>query len=287
MTRTAPISTPSDPFAESGHKGGNVGAFVRGDSRIYVKLFASILESSVWEESPSTRLVWITMLLLADEDGFVKGVPSGIARRAAVSPEECRGALEVLCAPDIQSQTQDYGGRRIEAVEGGWHVLNYTKYREFRTREQVKSAARQRRKYHADKQLPESGEAIAREGREVSRSSASPSVSASGASDAEKRFRVGHHNPAAFDSVVAGAVSRFSALVVAQAMQEMEGAGARFSGRTLIAFAAKVGAPSGNHAPAAAPPMPFCKFCGEGMGKLHPDDTRLVQLHKPGCANAD
>ena len=29
---------------------------------------------------------------------------------------------------------------------------------------------------------------------------------------------------------------------------------------------------------------PFCPECGQPMGKLHPDDTKLVQLHAPTCS---
>jgi len=112
---------------------------------MYVKLFASILKSSVWDESPTTRIVWITFLLEADEHGFVKGVERGLARLANVTPEQFRAAVEVLEADDIESQDQDFGGRRIEKVEGGWQVLNYTKYREIRTREQVREAEKKQR----------------------------------------------------------------------------------------------------------------------------------------------
>ena len=126
---------------------------------MFVKLFQSIMKSSVWDESPTTRLVWITFLLLADEDGMVKGVERGVARTANVSLEDFRAAVEVLEAPDLDSQSQDYGGRRIEKVEGGWMVLNYKKYREYRTRAQVKEAEkkrRQRAKSHGDNGIPAS-----------------------------------------------------------------------------------------------------------------------------------
>lgn len=120
---------------------------------MFVKLFHTILKSSVWLESPTTRIVWITFLLEADEDGMVRGVDALLAAAARVTPEEFAAAIDVLQSPDIQSQTQDFGGRRIERVEGGWLVLNYRKYREYRTRAQVKEAdkkRRQRAKSHAD-----------------------------------------------------------------------------------------------------------------------------------------
>jgi hypothetical protein len=113
---------------------------------VYAKLSATITRSSVWRESPPTRCVWITLLAVANEDGFVKGVEAWLANEANVSREECRAALEVFEAPDPDSQDQDYAGRRIERVEGGWLILNYTKYRGMRTKQQVLAAQRQSRK---------------------------------------------------------------------------------------------------------------------------------------------
>lgn len=257
---------------------------------MYVKLFGSILKSSVWDESPATRLVWITLLLLADEDGFAQGVERGLARQANVSPEECFAALEVLAAPDLASQTQDYGGRRIEKVEGGWLVLNYKKYREIKTREQLQAAARQRRKYHADKQLGGSVGEESREAREVSRSSASLSVSASSASDADvvARFRSAHPKPDAFDKAMGRLLARYPIPVLHQAMVEMEGAGARFSEHTVSKFADKVTVP--RQAPSYQPAQPIAaKWCAEcGDGELRPVEgqKRHQRFHSEECSHA-
>lgn len=127
---------------------------------MFVKLFHTILKSSVWLESPTTRIVWITFLLEADEDGMVRGVDELLAAAARVTPAEFAEAIEVLMAPDLKSQTQDFAGRRIERVEGGFLVLNYKKYREYRTRAQVKEAEkkrRQRAKAHTDNDLGANG----------------------------------------------------------------------------------------------------------------------------------
>lgn len=126
---------------------------------MFVKLFNSILKSSVWDERPTTRIVWITFLLEADEQGFVKGVERGLARVANVSVEEFRAALEILEADDIESQDQDFGGRRIEKVEGGWQVLNYRKYRELRTGQQVREAAKKRRQ-RAQRKATDAGKSL-------------------------------------------------------------------------------------------------------------------------------
>lgn len=96
----------------------------------YVKLFGSILTSSIWCEAQGTRLVWITMLLLADSDGRVWGAVPGIARQAGVSLKAAREAIAVLEQSDPDSRSDEDEGRRIRAIPGGWQIINSRKYRE-------------------------------------------------------------------------------------------------------------------------------------------------------------
>jgi hypothetical protein len=116
---------------------------------MYVKLFSSILTSSLWAEDQATRVVWITLLAMADPEGFVRASPSGLSRIANVPPEDCRRALEVLLAPDPDSTTPDDEGRRLVPVPGGWHITNYTTYRNLQDqevrREQWREAAKRQR----------------------------------------------------------------------------------------------------------------------------------------------
>lgn len=124
---------------------------------MYAKLSSTITRSSIWRESPATRCVWITLLAVANEDGFVKGVEAWLASESNVSREECREALQLFQAEDPESQDQDWGGRRIEKLEGGWLVLNYRKYRDMRTKDQVLAAERQHRKRLRDKKMDDAG----------------------------------------------------------------------------------------------------------------------------------
>lgn len=110
----------------------------------YVKLFADILASTVWAEPNPTRLVWITMLAMADRDGFVGASIPGLAHIARVSADDCRRAIESLAAPDPDSRTKAYEGRRIAAREGGWVVLNYERHRDRATLEERREKDRQR-----------------------------------------------------------------------------------------------------------------------------------------------
>lgn len=98
---------------------------------MYVKLFAKILDSSIWEQSPDIRIVWITMLASMDADGFCQfATPEALARRSRVKLYRVRQAIAVLESPDSQSSTPDDDGRRISRVAGGWVVLNAKKYRD-------------------------------------------------------------------------------------------------------------------------------------------------------------
>ena len=111
----------------------------------YTKLFNSILASTIWREDDKTRLVWITLLAMADKNGVAEGSLPGLADFARVSIPDCQRALERLSAPDCYSRSQVNEGRRIEVVEGGWRLINHPKYR-------AQLSADERREYNRVKQ---------------------------------------------------------------------------------------------------------------------------------------
>jgi hypothetical protein len=113
----------------------------------YTKLFNSIITSTIWTEDDKTRIVWITMLALADKNGEVQASIPGLARVAGVSIADAEIAIGKFLSPDEYSRTPDDEGRRIEAIDGGWYLLNHAKYREMASREdsQEKNRDRQRR----------------------------------------------------------------------------------------------------------------------------------------------
>lgn len=118
----------------------------------YVKLFESILASTIWDADSATRVVWITMLAMADRDGIVESSVPGLAHLSRVTREECDRALQVLSAPDPDSRTKDHDGRRISAIPGGWKILNYEHYRSRASADDVREKARlrQQRKRERD-----------------------------------------------------------------------------------------------------------------------------------------
>jgi hypothetical protein len=99
-------------------------------NKCYVKLFQKILDSTVWLEDDRTRLVWITLLAMCDEDGVVDAPVAAIANRARVDLGSCELAMEKFMGPDPHSRTPEHEGRRVAKVEGGWLILNHKKYRD-------------------------------------------------------------------------------------------------------------------------------------------------------------
>ena len=111
----------------------------------YTKLFNSILASTVWREDNETRIVWITLLAMADKNGVADGSVPGLADFARLPVAAVRVSLEKLSSPDPDSRSKDFEGRRIEAVDGGWLLLNHAKYR-------AKMGADERREYNRTRQ---------------------------------------------------------------------------------------------------------------------------------------
>lgn len=118
----------------------------------YTKLFSSIVTSTIWVETDRTRIVWITMLALADKNGEVQASIPGLARIAGVPIADCEEAIGKFLAPDPYSRTPDDEGRRIEKIDGGWALINHAKYREMASREESKDAHAKRQKRYRDRE---------------------------------------------------------------------------------------------------------------------------------------
>lgn len=110
---------------------------------MYTKLFGEIIHSTIWLEPLPHKVVFVTMLAMCDDRGEVRASTPGLARAAGVTREECEMALKSFMEPDKDSRSQEYEGRRIKEVDGGWKMLNHEKYRQLRSIEE-------RRAYQAD-----------------------------------------------------------------------------------------------------------------------------------------
>jgi hypothetical protein len=96
----------------------------------YAPLWNTILTSSIWEESKDVRILWMTMLAAKDDEGKVYSTVPGLARLSNLKIDEVRESLAVLESPDAESRSKEFEGRRIVPFEGGWSVLNHSKYRD-------------------------------------------------------------------------------------------------------------------------------------------------------------
>lgn len=116
----------------------------------FVKLSSSITRSTIWDETPETCKLWITMLSLSDPTGYVGASLPGLAREARLSVEDTDQGLQRLMAPDPYSRSPEFEGRRVEKVTGGWFILNFRKTWESQTREEKREADRERQRRHRE-----------------------------------------------------------------------------------------------------------------------------------------
>ena len=145
----------------------------------FVKLDTRILDSTLWVER-ECREIFLTALLMAEPwevtepmpqirvrtleltgfdvppgwYGFVPCAGIGIIRRAMVSESAGYEALEKLGSSDLESRSNEFDGRRLVRVDGGFVVLNYMRYRE-RDYTAAERAKRYREKRGTAKNSPE------------------------------------------------------------------------------------------------------------------------------------
>ena len=114
-----------------------------------------MLDSSIWMDRPA-REVFITALLMAEPVeftepqavirvasleldgwdvppgwyGIARAAGPGIVNRSRLDFLEGLEALARLCAPEMQSRTPKWEGRRMARISGGFVLLNYDDYRQ-------------------------------------------------------------------------------------------------------------------------------------------------------------
>ena len=112
----------------------------------YTKLHQEIVTSTIWREAHTTRILWVSMLALANKNGEVWASIPGLAHVSRISLEECEVGLAVLLSPDKYSRTPDLEGRRIEKIDGGWSLVNHAKYRLLCSKQDGRESAKMRQR---------------------------------------------------------------------------------------------------------------------------------------------
>lgn len=109
----------------------------------WTPLWSGIVESSLWDEPDPVIKVFITMLAIKDSDHVCRATAYQLAKKTGKTEVEVLDALKVLSSPDTRRhEHQDFEGRRIEAVEEGWLILNGEKYREKVSQEMARARNR-------------------------------------------------------------------------------------------------------------------------------------------------
>lgn len=117
----------------------------------YTKLFSDIVDSSIWQEPADIKVVWVTMLALADQNGCIRGSPGWLASKARVPVDRVEAALKLFQQPDPSSRTTDNDGRRIESLPDGWLILNYLSFRDRMSNDHVAAQTRERVRKHRER----------------------------------------------------------------------------------------------------------------------------------------
>ncbi len=120
----------------------------------WFKLNRRLFESSIWEEDLPTRIVWVTLLALAQEPanrnmgpGHVIITPGNLMRKALVTREQLDSARTALTSPDPHSRT-DPGKARLEILPNGYRIPAFALYNDAdsyeRWKEQKREAGKRR-----------------------------------------------------------------------------------------------------------------------------------------------
>jgi hypothetical protein len=131
----------------------------------FAPIFTSMLDSSIWQEPYTVRLLWTAMLALKDSDHIVRLNAFQLSRRANLTEQEVIDGLKILESPDTKRlEPQPFDGRRIERVPDGWLILNGQRFEDMmRTISRRAYNARKQRQY---RESTRTRKATAESGRE-------------------------------------------------------------------------------------------------------------------------
>jgi hypothetical protein len=112
----------------------------------------------VWlNETPEAKCLWLYILGTKDKRGFIDTTAIGLAHGANIPLDVTLLALERFSNPDPGSRTEDFEGRRLRKIKGGWEVLNHRQYdiRFGETPEQLAKAREEKRVAAAERKRAE------------------------------------------------------------------------------------------------------------------------------------
>lgn len=142
-----------------------------GTLKNWSPLWGMIVDSSIWDEPDYVFRVWIAMLSLKDHDHIVRLTAYQLSSRMRWGKDgEVRvlDAWKILSSPDTRRvEPQEFEGRRIQAVEEGWFMLNGDKYRDMVQLEMKRARNRRAQKAYRNRQNLQKTTPLAGEGAAV------------------------------------------------------------------------------------------------------------------------
>lgn len=137
---------------------------------MYGKIFEDLYCSTLMDYGGDTVYVFISMIVLSDENGVIKHTAESLSRLICKDVESVRQALQHLESQDPRSNLKAHGGRRIvplyeinEDETRGWLVVNKSRYRDKKDLEEIRAQTRERvrrfRERNADVTLSNGGNA--------------------------------------------------------------------------------------------------------------------------------
>jgi hypothetical protein len=107
----------------------------------YCKIYDDVLTGSVNDQPDHVFRLWITLCLLADRDGVVRGTAAWLGRQAGgMSSDRVRESLDFFNTPDPGSKCPEYEGRRAVPMEGGWFLPSKATYRDSKKDEDLRES---------------------------------------------------------------------------------------------------------------------------------------------------
>ena len=114
---------------------------------MYGKIFESMYDGTLHEDYKA-MIVFMHMIILANEDGVVDMTPKAMASRTGTPIEYFVHGIDKLEKPDLESRSPEEKGCRIMRIDDhrkwGWYIVNYDHYRKMGSREDKKKADRVR-----------------------------------------------------------------------------------------------------------------------------------------------
>lgn len=118
---------------------------------MYGKIFDDIYCSSIAEDY-LTRLVFMDLIVLSDDEGYIDKTQESIARITNVPLELVRNAITRLEQPDPRSRRTNQEGRRIVRLDAhrdwGWKIVNKEAWKSIASSEDRKIQNREAQRRH-------------------------------------------------------------------------------------------------------------------------------------------